>query len=111
MREELIKLIIQSVDGCARNWAETIADYLLKNGVVVLPKEEVKMNYKKKLERFRKSLDCEIATQADPSQLAFLYNFYTRGEMTDEDCIEIRGYYNGLKVAMEILERILDTEE
>lgn len=36
-RERLIELIIQSVNGCARNWAETIADYLLTNGVVVLP--------------------------------------------------------------------------
>lgn len=36
-REKLVELIIQSVDGCARNWAETIADYLLKNNVVVLP--------------------------------------------------------------------------
>lgn len=49
--------------------------------------------------------------QADPLQLMFLHNLYASGEMTDEDCIEIRGYYNGLKVAMEILERILDTEE
>lgn len=37
MREKLIELIIQSVQGCARNWAETITDYLLNNGVVVLP--------------------------------------------------------------------------
>lgn len=37
MRERLIELIIQSVSGCARNWAETIADYLIKNNVVVLP--------------------------------------------------------------------------
>lgn len=36
-KERLIELIIQSVDCCARNWAETIADYLLENGVVVLP--------------------------------------------------------------------------
>lgn len=37
MRERLIKLIINSVSGCARNWAETIADYLLENGVIVPP--------------------------------------------------------------------------
>lgn len=72
---------------------------------------EVKMNYKKKLDRLREALDCEIGKRADPLQLAFLHNLYASGEMTDEDCIEIRGYYNGLKVAMEILERILDTEE
>lgn len=36
-REKLIELIIESVNGCARHWAEVIADYLLANGVVVLP--------------------------------------------------------------------------
>lgn len=35
MRERLIKLIQTSVDGCARHWAEVIADYLIENGVVV----------------------------------------------------------------------------
>ena len=33
MRDRLIELIIASVKGCARNWAEVIADYLLANGV------------------------------------------------------------------------------
>lgn len=37
MRERLIGLIQDSVDGCARHWAEVIADYLLENGVVVPP--------------------------------------------------------------------------
>lgn len=36
-KERLIELIQKSVDGCARNWAEKIADYLLNNGVIVLP--------------------------------------------------------------------------
>lgn len=36
-RERLIELIQKSVDGCARHWAEVVADYLLANGVVVLP--------------------------------------------------------------------------
>ena len=36
-RERLINLIQQSVDGCARNWAETIAEHLLENGVIILP--------------------------------------------------------------------------
>ena len=36
-RERLIELIQKSVNGCARNWAETIADYLLSNGVIVQP--------------------------------------------------------------------------
>lgn len=36
-RERLIELIQKSVDGCARNWAEKIADYLLGYGVIVPP--------------------------------------------------------------------------
>lgn len=36
-RERLIEIIQKSVGGCARNWAEIIADGLLANGVVVPP--------------------------------------------------------------------------
>ena len=35
MRDRLIELIQASVGGCARNWAEVIADHLLANGVIV----------------------------------------------------------------------------
>lgn len=35
MRDRLIELIQESVQGCARNWAEVIADHLLSNGVIV----------------------------------------------------------------------------
>ena len=34
-REKLIELIQAAVGGCARHWAELIADHLLKNGVTV----------------------------------------------------------------------------
>lgn len=34
-KERFTDLIIESVDGCARHWAEIIADYLLKNGAIV----------------------------------------------------------------------------
>ncbi len=34
-REKLIELIIESVHGCARYWAELIADNLIDNGVVL----------------------------------------------------------------------------
>lgn len=37
MKDRLIELIQQSVNGCARNWAEVIAEYLLANGVIVPP--------------------------------------------------------------------------
>ncbi len=34
-RDRLIELIQNAVNGCARHWAEIIADYLLANGVTV----------------------------------------------------------------------------
>lgn len=36
-REKLIELIQNAVSGCARHWAEVIADHLLSNGVIVPP--------------------------------------------------------------------------
>jgi hypothetical protein len=37
MRDRLIELIQTSVGGCARHWAEVIADHLLAAGVIVPP--------------------------------------------------------------------------
>lgn len=37
MRERLIELIQTSVDGCARHWAEIIADGLIDSGVILPP--------------------------------------------------------------------------
>ena len=35
VKEKLITMIQNAVGGCARNWAEVIADHLLANGVTV----------------------------------------------------------------------------
>ena len=48
-RKRLIELIQKSVNGCARNWAEKIADYLLGYGVIVLPR---KLNLPDELYRY-----------------------------------------------------------
>lgn len=40
-RENLINLIRESVDGCARNWAEQIADYLMEHGTYVPNKHPI----------------------------------------------------------------------
>lgn len=37
MRDRLVELIQNSINGCAKHWAEVIADYLLANGVIVPP--------------------------------------------------------------------------
>lgn len=39
-KERLAELITQSIDGCARNWAETIVDYLLENNVMAFKEAE-----------------------------------------------------------------------
>lgn len=39
-REKLIELIQNAVSGCAKHWAEIIADYLIANGVVIREKGE-----------------------------------------------------------------------
>ena len=43
MRDRLIELIQDAVNGCARNWAEIIADHLLANGVIVLQAENANL--------------------------------------------------------------------
>lgn len=45
MRDRLIEMIQNAVGGCARHWAEVIADHLLANGVIVLPVEIGKKIY------------------------------------------------------------------
>ena len=37
MRDILIEIIRDSVNGCSRHWAEVIADGLLESGVVCMP--------------------------------------------------------------------------
>ena len=37
MRDRLTEMIQNAVGGCARNWAQVIADHLLANGVIVPP--------------------------------------------------------------------------
>lgn len=46
MRDRLIEMIQDSVGGCARNWAETIADHLLAEGVIVPPCKVGQICYK-----------------------------------------------------------------
>ena len=36
-RERLVEMIQDAVGGCAKHWAEIIADHLLANGVICLP--------------------------------------------------------------------------
>lgn len=63
------------------------------------------------LERFKENLEHEISMQRDVSFIMFTFSNRESGKISDEDLIELRGYYKGLKTAKEILERIEYTEE
>lgn len=65
------------------------------------------LDFKEIVERFLKNLDYEISNQTDAFHIAFILKHCTPGNMTDEDCIEMRGYYKGLKVAREMLQRVI----
>lgn len=69
------------------------------------------MNAEIILKRFQKNLDYEISQKTNPSSLAFFIERYGEKYFIDEDAVEIRGYYKGLKVAREMLQRIIAEEE
>lgn len=74
-RERLVELIISSVNGCARNWAEVIADYLLANGVIVPP---LKMGYRVWIIDWCYEINCyevsSVRYREDRSEKRFSYD-------------------------------------
>ena len=62
MREKLIELIQQAVDGCATYWAGLIADHLIANGVTFatqgIPSDHPNPNNKSKTPRIVKRQFC-----------------------------------------------------
>lgn len=69
------------------------------------------LDYKKVVDRFQKNLEYEISQQTNEHSLAFMLHHYAKGNMTDEDCIELRGYYKGLRVAREMMQRVIAMEQ
>lgn len=67
--------------------------------------------YLKALARFRNKIDFEISTQSDAVSFDFMLRNYAKGNFTDEDLIELRGYYKGLKVAREMLQRTIEEQK
>lgn len=62
------------------------------------------------LAKFHKRLNLEISRKTDALNLLYIMKNKAKGNFTDEDLIELRGYYKGLKVAREILERTISEE-
>mgnify|MGYP003301262514 CR=1 FL=1 len=68
------------------------------------------MDASKVLERFQKSLNYQITQQTDTKSVLFIILQVEKGNAGSEDLVELRGYYKGLKVAREMLERIIAEE-
>lgn len=67
--------------------------------------------YLKVLARFRNKIDFEISKQSNAISFDFMLRNYAKGNLTDEDLIELRGYYKGLKVAREMLYRTISEQK
>lgn len=65
------------------------------------------IDFKEICERWLKSIDYERAKKTDPFHIMFMANLATRGEVSEKDLAELKGYYSGLSVAREILEKVL----
>lgn len=64
-------------------------------------------DYQEIIERFYKELVGELSNEKEPFRLMFMLNLKAAETATDDDLVEMRGYYKGLKVAKEMLERKL----
>ena len=65
----------------------------------------------KVLVRFRRKLDNEILNQKSVFHFNFMLDNYAKGNINDEDLAEVKGYYSGLKVAREMLQRIIEEQK
>lgn len=65
------------------------------------------IDFKEICERWLKSVDYERSKKTDPFHIMFMANMAAKGDANEKDLAELKGYYNGLSVAREILERVL----
>lgn len=85
--------------------SEQLASYLIENGLIFA--EDSKINYAAIFDRYMQNLNCEINNEKDPFRIAFAVSNYGKEYFKDEDFIESRGFYKGLRVAREMLERVV----
>lgn len=67
------------------------------------------MNKRNILRRYKRKLKQMIKQQNDPLMIAYFANNYGKKNFEQDDMIELKGYFNGLKVAYDMLE-YLETE-
>lgn len=64
-------------------------------------------NYAEALRTFISSINYEISMKTDPLQFHYMMQKALEGKITDQELAELKGYYAGLKVAREIMQRSL----
>ena len=69
------------------------------------------MNYECIVKDFMKQLNILINQCTDPQFLAFVASNYANGKFTNDDLSETKGYRNGLKVAREIMKKLINLAE
>lgn len=103
MRERLIELLDSGNGWTEEVPAEQLADYLIENGLIFAEDSEV--NYAAIVDRYMRNLNYEINNEKSPFRIAFAVSNYGKEHFKKEDLIESRGFYKGLRVAREMLER------
>lgn len=65
--------------------------------------------YEEILKDFASTLNSEIKQQTNPLQVMFMAENALKGNFSQTDLTEVKGFYSGLKTAREILRRLLCT--
>lgn len=63
------------------------------------------------IDSYRKELQYHIDMGVDKHFLGFVVKETLKGNFNEEDAIEMRGYQKGLKVALEMLDKVIAYEE
>lgn len=69
------------------------------------------IDYKRAIELFQKKVNLELSKKTDPYLITFTADRYNKGVFNGEDLAEVKGYFNGLKVALKMLDSAIDESE
>jgi len=66
------------------------------------------MNYEKILNDLKEELEYHLDQTRTESFVSFTMAQYQKGVFTDDDLSELKGYRNGLRLALELLKKLLN---
>lgn len=70
-----------------------------------------KVNYARILSNANNQLDYLISEKTSPTHTDFMLRLFSSKKINEKDLNEMKGYYNGLKVAKEVIRREIAVEE